>query len=112
MRPPPPCTIRRAARWPHRNGPSKVNAMTFWNVSASVSRNGVLCPAAALATNASMPPSSSASWSITASAPRHAGEGGLAVRDPDAVPLQLGHDLGEVGLVLVPGEPDVESVAG
>jgi len=43
---------------------------------------------------------------------RDARKVGLAVRNPYAVRFELGHDLGEVGLVLVPGEPDVEPVGG
>src|SRR5215211_2955199 len=70
MRPPRPwSTMRRAARCAHRNCACRAKRMTQSHSSNSTSRNGVEWPAAALLTSTSRPPSSSASSSITASAP-------------------------------------------
>src|SRR3954447_6104065 len=128
IRPPRPCsTMRRAARWAHRNAPSRSTDNVWRQSSQPSSRNGVEREVPALLTSTSTPPSASASSSTTAAAP---GRGGRASgrtpqrrggagrgREAEPPPLAAGreraHLLGgrvRAGLVLVPGDADVEAV--
>src|SRR4051794_3289329 len=62
IRPPrPPATIRRAASCAHTNAPVRSTSSTWRHLASSTSRNAVESPVPALLTNASRPPSASAS---------------------------------------------------
>ena len=112
IRPPrPSAIIRRAAACAHRNWAVRSTSITRRKVSRSSSRKASLCVVAAQLTSTPRAPSSSASSSITVSAPGSASrsKGRATARTPSS--SHSSTVSRRARLVLVPRDPDVAPAA-